>query len=87
MNNKPLHAGLRMVASGVLSPIVLFIFSMAQRDPRWCIFLGVVAAVAFVLLIPVLVRGNSWQKMVAGILLFVPSFGLVGAAIVVASSL
>jgi hypothetical protein len=45
------------------------------------------ATAAFVLLIPVLVRGDSWQKMVAALLLFVPSLGLVVAAFGVASSL
>ena len=87
MSAKPLHPALRLGVSGVLSLIVLFIFQLPGRDPRWLIVLGGVAAAAFVLLIPVMARGDSWQKMVAGILLFVPSIGLLLAAVGVASSL
>ena len=85
--NKPLHPAFRLVASGALSLILVYIWKMAGRDPRWCIITGDVAAAAFVLLVPVVVHGDSWQKMVAGILLFVPSFGLLMAAIGVLSSL
>jgi hypothetical protein len=73
------------VASGILSPIVLFILGMAARDLCWGIALGGVSAAAFALPIPVLLRGNSWQKRIAALLLFVPSFGLVAAALGAAS--
>jgi len=72
---------LRLVASGVLSLVTLFILRLPARDPRWLVVLGGVAAAAFVVLIPVMVRGNSWQKMIAGILFFAPCLGLVFAAI------
>jgi hypothetical protein len=87
MNNKPLHPALRLVVSGALSLLVLYLFPAAGRNPRWLIGLAGVAAAAFVLLVPVMVRGDSWQKMLAGILLFVPSFGLVLAVMGVLSSL
>ncbi len=79
MSNKPLHPALRLVTSGVFSLLDLYLFPAAGRDPRWLVGLAGVAATAFVVLVPVMVRGESWQKMVAGALLFVPCFGLVTA--------
>ena len=79
--NKPLHPALRLSLSSALSLIVLFLFPAAGREPRWLIGVAGVAAAAFLLLIPVMLRGDSWQKMVAGILLFVPSLGLIVAVI------
>jgi hypothetical protein len=87
MNNKPLYPAVRLAISGVLSLAVLYLFRPAGRDPRWLIGLGGIAAAAFGLLIPVMLRGDSWQKMLASILLFVPSFGLVLAVVGVVSSL
>ena len=87
MNKKPLHPALRLVVSGALSVLVLYLCPAAGHDPRWLIGLAGVAAAAFVLLIPVMVRGDSWQKMLAGILLFVPSCGLFLAVMGVLSSL
>jgi hypothetical protein len=85
MNKTQLHPALRLVLSGILS--VLYVFPAAARDPRWLLGLAGVAAASFVLVVPVLIRGDSWQKMVAGILLFVPSFGLVAALLGVVSAL
>lgn len=87
MNKEHLHPALRLVLSGILSVVVLYVFPSAARDPRWLLGLAGVAAASFVLVVPVLIRGDSWQKMVAGILLFVPSFGLVAALLGVASAL
>jgi len=87
MNVKPLHPTFRLFASGILSVVVLFAFGLTGRDSGWTVALGGAAAGAFVLLIPVLVRGNSWQKMVAGIMLFVPSFGLALSVYAVVTSL
>jgi len=87
MSKKPLQPALRLALSGVLSLLVLYVFPAAGRDPRWLIGLAGAAASAFALLVPVMVRGDSWQKMVAGALLFVPSFGLVLAVYGVVSSL
>ena len=87
MGDKPLHPALRLTASGLLSVFLLYVVPAAAREPRWLIGLAGLAAAAFVLLIPVMMRGDSWQKMLAGILLFVPSFGLVVAVIGVVSSL
>jgi hypothetical protein len=52
-----------------------------------CIAQGGVAAAAFVPLIPVLIRGDSWQKVVAGAMPFFPAFNLVMATIGAASHL
>jgi hypothetical protein len=87
MNNKPLHPALRLVGGGALSLILLCIWRMPGRDPRWHIVIGGMATAAFVLLVPVLLRGDSWQKMLAGLLLFLPSFGLVLALVGVVGSL
>ena len=87
MNNNPLHPALRLTVSGALSFAALVVFDLARHDPLWLVGLGGVAGLAFVLLIPVMVRGNSWQKMLAGLLLFVPCFGLLMAVMGVASSL
>ena len=57
------------------------------RGPVWLLGLAGLAAAAFVLLIPVMLQGNSWQQMVAAALLFVPSFGLLVGIIGVVGSL
>ena len=87
MKKKQLHPVLRLVGSGILSLILLCLWRMPWRDPRWYIVIGGVASVASVLLVPVLLRGDSWQKMLAGILLFVPFLGLVLALVGVVGSL
>lgn len=87
MSSKPLHPALRLVTSGVLSLLVLYLLPAAGRNSPWLIGLAGVAAGAFVLLVPVMVRGDSWQKMIAGALLFVPCLGLVVVAYGVVSSL
>jgi hypothetical protein len=85
MNDKPLHPVMRLSVSGVLSVLSVCVFPAVGRDERWLIGVAGVAASAFVLLIPVLVRGKTWQKMIAGILLFLPSWTLVMVAAVVSS--
>lgn len=76
MNQRPPYASLCLVASGALSLLVLYFLSAVGSQRR---LLASAAGGAFVLLIPVMLRGNSWHKMLAGIMLFVPSFGLVAA--------
>ncbi len=76
MNKKTPIPCLCLTLSGALSLFVLHILSAAGNQHR---LLTPVAGAAFVLLIPVMLRGDRWQKMLAGILLFVPSFGLVAA--------
>jgi hypothetical protein len=49
---------------------------LLTADGNWHPFLRPVAAAAFAPLVIVMLRGDSWQKMLAGALLFVPSFGL-----------
>ena len=90
MTNRPLHPALRLVVSGVLSLLVFYLFGAvgrAPREPGLLIGLAAAAAGAFVLLVPVMVRGDAWQKMLAGALLFVPSLGLVLAVWAVLCSL
>lgn len=87
MNSKPLHPALRLVISGILSILVIYTIPAVARNPRWLLGLAALAAGAFVLLIPVMLRGDTWQKVIAGALLFVPSFGLVVAVTGVISSL
>ena len=90
MTNRPLHSALRLVVSGMLSLLVLCLLGAAGRgplDPGLLIGLAGAAAGAFVVLVPVTVRGDAWQKVVAGALLFVPSLGLVLAVCAVVSSL
>ena len=77
MDAKPIHPTLRLVASGILCAFELFAFGMVGRVPGWTIAFGGAAVGAFVFLIPVLLRGDSWQKMLAGMMLFIPCFGLV----------
>ncbi len=88
MSKRPLHPALRLVLSGLLSVVVLYLVRRVGRgDPQWLIGLAGAAAGDFVLLVPVLVRGDSWQKMVAGALLFLPCSGLVLAIYAVVSAL
>jgi hypothetical protein len=90
MTNRPLHPALRLGVSGVLSLLVLYLQGAASRGPRepgLLLSLAGAAAGAFMLLVPVMVRGDAWQKMVAGALLFVPSLGLVLTVCAVVSSL
>lgn len=90
MTRRPLRPALRLVASGVLSLVVLSLIGAAGRAPvdSWLLLgLAGAAAAAIVLLIPVMLRGDSWQKMLAGALLFVPSLGLLAAIGAVVSSL
>lgn len=87
LHSRPLYPALRLVTSGALSLLVLHLFPAIGRDSRWLIRLAGVAAGAFVLLMPVMARGDSWQKMVAGALLFIPCLGLVVAVCGVVSSL
>jgi hypothetical protein len=49
---------------------------LLTADGNWHPLLRPVAAAAFAPLVIVMLRGDSWQKMLAGALLFVPSFGL-----------
>jgi hypothetical protein len=76
MNEKSLHPVLRFVASAFLCLALVGVMGLAFRDARWCIVQGGLAGAAFVFLVPVLVRGDSWQKMLAGGMLFFPAFNL-----------
>jgi hypothetical protein len=87
MNDRRLHPVLRLSVSGLLSVLWIWLYPAVRHDPRWLIGVAGVAALAFVLLSPVMVRGRSGEKMLAGILLFLPSFGLVVAVTGVLESL
>jgi len=64
------------MVSGALSLFVLYFLSTIGNQHR---LLAPIAGAALMLLIPVMLRGDSWQKMLAGALLFVPFFGLLVA--------
>jgi len=81
VKTRPLHPVIRFVVSGLLCISLAGLIGLAWRDARWCIAQGGIAAAAFVLLIPVLTRGELWQKLVAGAMLFFPAFNLVMATI------
>jgi hypothetical protein len=74
MPERPLRATARLLGSGVLQCLLVFVFMATARDLRWCIVQGSISAAAILLVIPVLTRGGSWQKMLAGLLLFFPLF-------------
>ena len=73
MSKRPVLPAACLIGSGVLSLFVLYLLSAAGNQHY---LLGPVSGAAFVLLISVMLRGDSWQKMLAGALLFVSSFGL-----------
>ncbi len=49
---------------------------MSTAKGNWHPWLRPIAAAACVPVVIVVLRGNSWQKTVAGALLFISSFGL-----------
>ena len=73
MNKKSPYPALWLVIGGGLCLLVL-VLSTAKGS--WHSLLRPVAAAALAPLIIAMLRGDSWQKMLAGALLFVPSFGL-----------
>ena len=74
MNKKRTLPALWLIIGGGLCLFVLLLLSTAKGN--WHPLLGPVAAVAFAPLVIVLLKGDSWQKVLAGSLLFVASFGL-----------
>ncbi len=76
MDKRPRYPVLCLILGGALSVLVLSFLSTVGNQHR---LLLPTAGAAFVSLLPVLVKGDPWQKMVAGALLFVPSFGLLMA--------
>ncbi len=76
MNRRSLYPALCLLLGGAFALFVLYLVSTIGNHHR---LVGPVSGAAFVLLIPVMLKGDTWQKMVAGILLFVPSFGLLAA--------
>ncbi len=77
MNKRPRYPVLCLILGSTLSVLVLY-FLLAVGDQHR--LLVPIAGAAALLLLTVLVKGDPWQKMVAGALLFVPSFGLLMAA-------
>jgi uncharacterized membrane protein len=74
MNKRPLCPALWLIVGGGLCLFMLLLLLTAQGN--WHPLLRPVAVAAFAPLVIVMLRGDSWQKMLAGTLLFVPSFGL-----------
>jgi hypothetical protein len=88
MHAAPLHPTLRLAEGGILSLLALFAFGLASEQyPGFVLALGGAGTGGFLVLIPVLMRGNSWQRMIAGAMLFVPSFALVMVGYTVVCSL
>ncbi len=77
MNKRPRYPAFCLMVSGGLSLFLLLLLSTANGNQHS--LLRPAAAVAFVLLIIVMMKGDSWQKVLAGSLLFVPSFGLLAS--------
>ncbi len=75
MNKEPQSPTLWLAIGGGLCLLALLLLSTAKGN--WHLWLRPIAAAAFVPVIIAMLRGNSWQKMVAGALLFISSFGLV----------
>lgn len=73
MDKRPRYPVLCLIVGGALSVLVLYFLSSVGNQHR---LLLPIAGAAFVLLIAVMMKGDPWQKMIAGALLFVPSFGL-----------
>ena len=78
MNKGPLYPALCLILGGALSLFELYILATAGNQNKHRLLI-LVAGAGFALLIPLMLRGDPWQKMVAGALLFVPSFGLLAA--------
>ncbi len=76
MDKRPSYPLLCLILGGALSVLVLYFLWTVGNQQR---LLLPRAGAALVLLLPVLVKGDPWQKLVARALLFVPSFGLVMA--------
>ena len=74
MNKKHPHPAIWLIVGGSLCLLVLLLLSTPKGN--WHPLLLPVAAAAFAPLIVVMIRGDSWQKMLAGALMFISSFGL-----------
>ena len=74
MSKKPPYPALWLVVGGGLCFLVLLLLSTAKGN--WHPLLRPVAAAAFAPLVVVMLKGDSRQKMLAGALLFISSFGL-----------
>ncbi len=82
---RPLHVLSRLLVAG--SFLILLVYIMGQMA-RWrsieralhlTLFEGAAAVVVVVFLVPVLKRGDRWQRVLAVILLIVPVIGLLDA--------
>lgn len=74
LNKRALHPNICLVVGSGLCAFVLVVLS--TRQGNWHPLLLPVGGGSFLPLVVVMVRGDSWQKMVAAALLFVVCFGL-----------
>ena len=74
MNKRPSYPALWLIVGG--GPCLFVLLLLLTAEGNWHPLLRPVAAAALAPLVIVMLRGDSWQKMLAGALLFVPSFGL-----------
>ncbi len=85
MVTKPLHSSARFLMSGlcvlvlVLCMKALAMWSSVDREVRWSFAEGSAAAVAMVILAPVLWRGDQVQRILAAALLILPVIGFSAA--------
>jgi hypothetical protein len=84
VHTKPLHPTARIsVAALFLIPLWyingrLGFWSSAARELRLCLLCGAVAGTAAVLLVPVLIRGDWVQRVLALVLIGIPLLSLIG---------
>ncbi len=57
----------------------LSVWSSVEREVHWYLISGALAAFPVVILFPVLIRGSSWERILAALLLLLPVLVLVSA--------
>ena len=88
MHAKPLHCTARIaVAAFLLVPLWLIderlgLWSSVEREVRLCLLCGAVAGAAAILLVPVLIRGDCMQRVLALVLIGIPLLSLIGVLII-----
>jgi hypothetical protein len=85
MSTKPINVPVRFLISGLLLIALWYIagrlafWSSVSREAHLAFLEGAVSAVALVLVMPVVIRGDRVQRMLAVALGLLPVFGLLDA--------